>query len=141
MLPGTSTQARSGGIGGERYELIPPSAGPSMAHGVTTERPPPSHSRDERANATHPPAANPSVNADPKLSPLPPKSAHLPPIHQGQQQNAQTNARTDILARLPPSKPILLPEYRGCKIEQHIKPMRAHHCRICGTVRHALFSV
>ena len=140
-LPATSSQAHTGGIGGERYELIPPSAAPSTFHHVTAERYTSIPSGSGNTNIPHTPAVNPSsVDADPKLSPLPPKPAHLP-MHQVHTQNTKTTANhTDVLARMPPTRPILLPEYRVCKIEQHVKPMRTHHCRICGTVRHFLKS-
>ena len=38
------------------------------------------------------------------------------------------------LTRRPPQHPALLPEYRYCYKDELVKPMRAHHCRICGTV-------
>ena len=38
-------------------------------------------------------------------------------------------------SRRPPLHPVLLPEYRHCYKDGLVKPMRAHHCRICGTVR------
>ena len=40
----------------------------------------------------------------------------------------------ELLARRPPQHPALLPEYRYCYKDGFVKPMRAHHCRICGTV-------
>lgn len=127
---GTSTQ---GGIGGERYELIPPSTlGDSSSNGIA-ERHLPVYSKDTSHYVTHATAVKPSVNADPKLSPLPPKPAHLPMQQARHPQNGQTTNSASILARLPPKEPVLLKEYRVCKREQHIKPMRAHHCRICGT--------
>lgn len=39
-------------------------------------------------------------------------------------------------SRQPPTYPVLVPEYRYCKRDGIIKPMRAHHCRVCGTVNH-----
>ncbi|KAH9852983.1 zf-DHHC-domain-containing protein [Lenzites betulinus] len=38
-----------------------------------------------------------------------------------------------MFTRKPPSTPILLPEYRYCHKDGFQKPMRAHHCRACGT--------
>jgi hypothetical protein len=37
--------------------------------------------------------------------------------------------------RRPATTPILRPEYRYCGRDEIIKPYRAHHCRMCGTVR------
>ncbi|KLO17758.1 zf-DHHC-domain-containing protein [Schizopora paradoxa] len=130
-LPTTSSQAH-GGIGGERYELIPPSAAPSTSRHATAERYITIQPGINNTNIPHPPATTPSIDADPKLSPLPPRPAHLP-MHQVHTQNAKPTDRVDVLARLPPTRPILLPEHRVCKIEHHVKPMRTHHCRICGT--------
>lgn len=36
--------------------------------------------------------------------------------------------------RRPSITPVLLPEYRYCMRDEVIKPLRAHHCRLCGTV-------
>ncbi len=36
--------------------------------------------------------------------------------------------------RRPPPYPTLAPEFQYCRRENLIKPMRAHHCRTCGTV-------
>ena len=46
----------------------------------------------------------------------------------------------ELLARRPPQHPALLPEYRYCYKDGFVKPMRAHHCRICGTVSPAFSS-
>jgi len=35
--------------------------------------------------------------------------------------------------RRPPSTPVLLPECRYCYKDGFVKPLRAHHCRSCGT--------
>ena len=37
-------------------------------------------------------------------------------------------------SRNPPPYPVLLPEYRYCYKDGFVKPMRSHHCRVCGTV-------
>ncbi|KAF8588037.1 zf-DHHC-domain-containing protein [Ramaria rubella] len=38
-----------------------------------------------------------------------------------------------MYSRRPPTHPSLLPEYRYCERDGLVKPMRAHHCRACGT--------
>ncbi|KAI8990374.1 DHHC palmitoyltransferase-domain-containing protein [Trametes punicea] len=38
-----------------------------------------------------------------------------------------------MFTRKPPTTPILLPEYRYCHTDGFLKPLRAHHCRACGT--------
>ena len=45
------------------------------------------------------------------------------------------NAKFDPwLTRRPPEKPVLRPETRYCFTDGFVKPVRAHHCRVCGTV-------
>lgn len=39
-----------------------------------------------------------------------------------------------VFTRRPTTTPVLLPEYRYCNRCQIVKPSRAHHCRVCGTV-------
>lgn len=41
--------------------------------------------------------------------------------------------------RNPPSTPSLLPAHRYCHTDKIVKPFRAHHCRVCGTVSRTLF--
>ena len=36
--------------------------------------------------------------------------------------------------RSPPKTPVLREEYRYCRKDEFLKPLRAHHCRACGTV-------
>lgn len=40
-----------------------------------------------------------------------------------------------MYTRRPPISPVLKPEYRYCGRDGFVKPLRAHHCRACGTVR------
>jgi hypothetical protein len=44
-----------------------------------------------------------------------------------------------IYTRRPNTTPVLKPEYRYCARDEHIKPYRTHHCRVCGTVSSNLF--
>ena len=41
---------------------------------------------------------------------------------------------TPLFSRRPPTTPVLLPAYRYCYRDTLYKPLRAHHCRACGTV-------
>jgi len=43
------------------------------------------------------------------------------------------NGAPMMYARRPSTTPVLLPEYRYCNKDGFVKPMRAHHCRACGT--------
>lgn len=69
---------------------------------------------------------------NPKLTPLPPKSPQAAHTNPQQPRNHDLPPLPD--SRRPPSHPALLPEYRYCYRDQLVKPMRAHHCRVCGTV-------
>jgi palmitoyltransferase len=40
-----------------------------------------------------------------------------------------------VYTRMPSERPVLLPEFRYCQKDGLVKPYRAHHCRLCGTVR------
>ncbi|THH03993.1 hypothetical protein EW145_g5843 [Phellinidium pouzarii] len=78
-------------------------------------------------------AAHPFDN--PKLTPLPSKT-----ITNTNENGIENNVQkaNDVLpppqySRRPPTHPALLPEYRYCYKDGFIKPMRAHHCRICAT--------
>ncbi|KAG8936862.1 palmitoyltransferase pfa5 [Tulasnella sp. 418] len=74
--------------------------------------------------------------------------SHLNPPHNGQPgglsppqppNTLPAAARTSsslpppLLSRRPPRHPVLAEEYRYCTRDGFIKPMRAHHCRICAT--------
>ena len=39
-----------------------------------------------------------------------------------------------MFTRKLPMTPIMRPEYRYCNKDGFVKPLRAHHCRACGTV-------
>ncbi|KAI0659585.1 zf-DHHC-domain-containing protein [Cubamyces menziesii] len=45
----------------------------------------------------------------------------------------QAEQKPMMFTRKPPTTPILLPEYRYCHKDGFQKPLRAHHCRACGT--------
>ncbi|KAJ3491933.1 hypothetical protein NLI96_g375 [Meripilus lineatus] len=38
-----------------------------------------------------------------------------------------------MFTRRPSTTPVLLPEFRYCHKDEFVRPMRAHHCRACGT--------
>lgn len=81
---------------------------------------------------------------NPKLSPLPPPEEKRreagPPagssVEGGQHRPVvdDSDLPPPAHSRRPPSHPVLLPEYRYCYKDNLVKPMRTHHCRICGTV-------
>ncbi|EPQ55934.1 zf-DHHC-domain-containing protein [Gloeophyllum trabeum ATCC 11539] len=48
-------------------------------------------------------------------------------------KSESSRAGTSAPKRRPPTTPVLLPEYRYCYKEKFVKPLRAHHCRSCGT--------
>ncbi|KAI0830295.1 DHHC palmitoyltransferase-domain-containing protein [Trametes gibbosa] len=67
-------------------------------------------------------------------------TASSPTLRPEQPQNeprplpgTQGEPKPMMFTRKPPSTPILLPEYRYCHKDGFQKPMRAHHCRACGT--------
>lgn len=39
-----------------------------------------------------------------------------------------------MYTRMPPGDRVLRPEFRYCQRDGFVKPLRAHHCRACGTV-------
>ncbi|EIW56472.1 zf-DHHC-domain-containing protein [Trametes versicolor FP-101664 SS1] len=93
--------------------------------GITDALPPVAAVR-AKATVDQGPAARPElahVSSSHVRSPSQPQP--LPGIH-GEQIPAR-------YTRKPPSTPIMLPEYRYCHKEGFLKPMRAHHCRACGT--------
>lgn len=103
-----------------------------------------------------PPVGQARVRAfsDPKLSPLPPKDPpHTRPRRREIERSSQSQrvnerreepnhsiaaAEDDLppieTSRRPPLHPTLLPEYRFCRKDNLVKPMRAHHCSTCATV-------
>ncbi|KAI0744588.1 zf-DHHC-domain-containing protein [Earliella scabrosa] len=112
------------------------------AHDSTNSRRQPSQnghasapSRDENAGVTDalPPVA--AVKAKTTVVDLPPP----PPSHQpGQAQptplpGTASSRKPMMYTRAPPQTPVLLPQYRYCHKDGFQKPLRAHHCRACGT--------
>ncbi|KAI5122661.1 hypothetical protein M0805_007921 [Coniferiporia weirii] len=72
---------------------------------------------------------------NPKLTPLPPRAPPRPMTNQMDNagRSSEGGHQSPVLARRPPAYPALLPEYRYCNRDGLVKPMRAHHCRVCGT--------
>jgi hypothetical protein len=67
-------------------------------------------------------------------------------IHEGDLEDGRPRPYLDDLPpmedkwqRRPSDQPVLDPVYRYCARDRIIKPMRAHHCRICDTVSTSLF--
>lgn len=63
----------------------------------------------------------------------------LPPVAAGRAAREMRNGGEEGLpppfySRRPPTHSVLLPEFRYCPRDGIVKPMRAHHCRACGTV-------
>ena len=93
-------------------------------------------SRDENAGVTDalPPVA--AVKAKGTVVDLPPP----PPSHQPSQAQptplpgTASSRKPMMYTRAPPQTPVLLPQYRYCHKDGFQKPLRAHHCRACGTV-------
>ena len=65
-----------------------------------------------------------------KRDPRTPPAAHL----RGTANFRDNGLPLPFRNRRPPTHPALLPEYRYCDRDGLVKPMRAHHCRSCGTV-------
>ncbi len=84
-----------------------------------------------KATADQGPAARPDLEHMSSSHPQAPSQPQPLPGTHGEQIPAR-------YTRKPPSTPIMLPEYRYCHREGFLKPMRAHHCRACGTVRATL---
>ena len=65
---------------------------------------------------------------------------HTHTRHETKRENRRERGRSSYATdpslpqRMPSRRPVLVPEYRYCARDGHVKPMRAHHCRICGTV-------
>ncbi|KAI0342150.1 zf-DHHC-domain-containing protein [Trametopsis cervina] len=54
--------------------------------------------------------------------------------HPRNRDNGQSNLEAArMLTRSPPKTPVLRPDRRYCHKEGFLKPLRAHHCRACGT--------
>ncbi|OSD00059.1 zf-DHHC-domain-containing protein [Trametes coccinea BRFM310] len=76
--------------------------------------------RPERAHTS--PSSTHHPQSDENIQPLP-GTANAP----------EAEAKPMMFTRKPPTTPILQPEYRYCHTDGFLKPMRAHHCRACGT--------
>ncbi|KAL5525073.1 hypothetical protein ACEPAF_8942 [Sanghuangporus sanghuang] len=68
------------------------------------------------------PTSTPSPNANAK--------EYQPPQNT---KSAEDGLPPPMFSRRPPTYPMLLPEYRYCQKDGIVKPLRAHHCRACGT--------
>jgi palmitoyltransferase len=56
------------------------------------------------------------------------------PARQDKELKRQQRLVTLNVTRRPPMTPVLHPVHRYCPTDRIIKPYRAHHCRVCGTV-------
>jgi palmitoyltransferase len=110
-------EIETGRIGGPSYENLDHAPSPPpVAHLSGTTLP-----IGSDATATSNPEPNRTVNNQVR----PPK----PSRRESQRRDGPPRGR------FPPTTPALLPQHRWCSKCEIIKPHRAHHCRICGTVR------
>ncbi|CDO68748.1 hypothetical protein BN946_scf184989.g14 [Trametes cinnabarina] len=112
--------AESGEVSAGITDAIPPVAAARVK--ATTDKGPPA--RSERSHSTRSPSFD--AHAPPDTQP----QSHIQPLP-GTASDSQ--AKPMMYTRKPPTTPILLPEYRYCHTDGFSKPMRAHHCRACGT--------
>jgi len=63
------------------------------------------------------------------------RRARLAERQMQRQEELEQRLAAKNVRRKPPQTPVLLPVHRYCDVDQLLKPFRAHHCRICGTVR------
>jgi len=89
------------------------------------------HKRERLQSSTLP--EEPDVNVG-VLDALPPPISSARDVEQGLGSTSRSQDMP-LFSRRPPTTPVLLPQYRYCYKDGHIKPFRAHHCRACGTVR------
>ncbi|KAH9943901.1 zf-DHHC-domain-containing protein [Amylocystis lapponica] len=61
------------------------------------------------------------------------RAARSPASPQATEDGTVSSGRPMMHTRRPPTTPQLLPEYRYCRRDGFVKPLRAHHCRACGT--------
>jgi hypothetical protein len=75
------------------------------------------------------------MNALPSGGPVP--EAGVPGVSEHQTQKPLRSRAEDLppYERQPATRPVLLPEHRYCGRDNVVKPLRTHHCRVCGTVR------
>jgi palmitoyltransferase len=92
------------------------------------------HTRERVQSRTLPEESDANVGV---LDALPPPISSTRDLEQGlgSTPRSQDTATLPLFSRRPPTTPVLLPQYRYCYKDGHIKPFRAHHCRACGTVR------
>ena len=130
-------------IGGTEYELTSTDRSTEKAlkpaRRASTPRssvstPTATHKRERVQSHTLPEESD--VNAG-VLDALPPPISSARDLEQGlgSTSRSQDTATLPLFSRKPPTTPVLLPQYRYCYKDGHIKPFRAHHCRACGTVR------
>ncbi|TDL26842.1 zf-DHHC-domain-containing protein [Rickenella mellea] len=116
---------------------------PAEPVGEDNQYPPPSPHNSHSRRGEHRPiesAAEPNAGVMDAL-PLPVTANHaqlnpkLSPIHPREERppGAPRRSSRPEFQRAPPTKAFLAPENRYCKRDELIKPMRAHHCRSCGT--------
>ena len=126
-----------GDIGRGAYEHVPKDAHGSTHKDGQPSDPPPTHvgekttiSGPEHAAETDaiPPIAAARVRPEAGESTTDHSTARL-------QESGGTPPRLPMMySRTPPTNPVLRPEYRYCQRDGFVKPLRAHHCRACGTV-------
>ncbi|KAG8884504.1 hypothetical protein FRB98_002367 [Tulasnella sp. 332] len=111
VLPSPSDAAGASQAPEEVHQLhaFPPTA--TLNAGKEMLPPDPSASNNDNDNIQESPGTTANVPLDRPSSNLPPPAN----------------------SRQPPRHPILAPEYRYCQREGFVKPIRAHHCRICAT--------
>ena len=82
---------------------------------------------------------HPSFNIDSRLKLKKPKplSPSVTPVSTKRQQKWMERERvlqSLNITRRPPTTAVLQPVHRYCNTDEILKPYRAHHCRVCGTV-------
>ncbi|KAI0742878.1 zf-DHHC-domain-containing protein [Daedaleopsis nitida] len=90
-------------------------------------------SQEENAGVTDalPPVAAVKAKATEEI--IPPPSHQQPQIQPEPLPGTANVQKPMMYTRKPPETPILLPHYRYCHKDGFQKPLRAHHCRACGT--------
>ncbi|KAI0324507.1 zf-DHHC-domain-containing protein [Cubamyces sp. BRFM 1775] len=87
------------------------------------------HSRSLSSSQRHPPPSSSEDQAHPPSQPE--AESHIQPLPGT--ASAEGEQKPMMFTRKPPTTPIMLPEYRYCHKDGFQKPLRAHHCRACGT--------
>ncbi|KAG9122964.1 palmitoyltransferase pfa5 [Ceratobasidium sp. 392] len=73
----------------------------------------------------------PSVDASATLHGTLPRTER--PSDTAAAKDRRKKKRPTHVVRIPPQTPVLAEEYRYCRRDQLLKPMRTHHCRLCAT--------